>query len=275
MTTRSPGALEGIYTAIRASDQFDSMRRGGIVGDLAHRRRGGYHISCEDQPSSNYSRQAPADRRGRMDIARAIDISLNPSDMKRMTTRLMNACKANHANADAEPRIEPLREFFGTLDGRNVTGWNRYKTGRDIGYVTSDSSHLWHVHLSIFTDYADDPTKMAGIIDILLGVPLNQPLPKPDEGDDVTPADINAIAKAVLTAKVGTGTMDDWTVRHLIDWTARTTKTQGEAITKVLEKLVADDPGEAELKAELAKIREQLAVIDDEEEPDDPVEPQP
>jgi len=54
-----------------AAKRNDAATRSGIVGDAAHRARGGYHISREDQPSSNYSVSEYAiDRQGPSNVRR-------------------------------------------------------------------------------------------------------------------------------------------------------------------------------------------------------------
>jgi hypothetical protein len=178
VATHSTAALIDIYQAIEASGQYPTMRRGGIVGDAAHARRATYHISVQDQPyrAGNYTLHAPADRRGRTDIARAIDLTMGPADMNRMGDRLWAACVKNHRDPGSEPRIEIVRDWYGRRSGvGSVTGWNRYDSGgKNVGPASSDSSHDWHTHISIFTDYADDPVAMRGLIDIILGRPLQE-----------------------------------------------------------------------------------------------------
>lgn len=176
-----PSALASIYT--RIDPHYKTMRRSGIVGDAGHRR--GYHRGRAVLPSSDYSVQAPADKRGDGWACCGIDISFGPIEMKIATRRLMNACRPN-SQGNYDPRIEPIREFFGTLNGDRVTGWNRYpSSNRKVGYTTSDSSHLWHVHISVFRQYATDEAKMRGVADVLNGVPLAAGPPPPDEGDDM------------------------------------------------------------------------------------------
>ena len=202
----APSALSKIYGWV--DPHFSTMRRSGIVGDARH--LAGYHRSRQRLlnagKTADYSIQAPADKRGERWACCGIDISFGPREMIIATRRLMNACKPD-GDGSYDPRIEPVREFFGTLDGRKVTGWNRYpSSNRRVGYTTSDSSHLWHVHISAFRDYADDEDKMRGVADVLNGVPLKPappPLPKPDQEEDdmpLTDADIDKIAERVREA---------------------------------------------------------------------------
>jgi hypothetical protein len=167
MPTVAPKALYGIYKLI--APHLSSMRIGGVVGDANH--GSGYHISrsvlIAKGKTGDYSIQAPADKRGRADHASAIDITLSTAQMRLVTTRLRVAC------TDNDPRIEPIREFIGSLDGRNVCGFNRYKTGRSVGWYPSgysDSSHQWHVHVSVFRAYCDDANRMKGLAEVIAGV---------------------------------------------------------------------------------------------------------
>jgi hypothetical protein len=186
------GAMYGIYD--RIAPHFRTMRKSGIVGNAAH--LSGYHRSrkalLDAGRVNDYSIQAPADKDGPELAAAAIDISYGPDEMKRVTRRLMDACRPD-GNGNYDPRIECVREFFGTLDGRNVTGWNRYRTNRPVGYVTADKSHLWHIHISIFRRYVDDKDKMRALADVIAGIPATQPLtptPAPQEDDLPTPEEV-------------------------------------------------------------------------------------
>lgn len=171
MTTLAPPNLYKMYDLIRP--HLSSLRIGGIVGDTAHVQGGGYHISREDLLAHNqggdYSIQAPADRRGRSYYAAAIDISLGPKQMVTVSKRLKAAMEGDNY----DDRIEPLREFIGTVDNKNVCGYNRYQTGRRTGWYSSgysDSSHLWHVHLSFFRDYCNNWNDILGVAEVVCGL---------------------------------------------------------------------------------------------------------
>lgn len=174
MSTIAPNALYGMYSLL--APYLPTLKRGGVVGDLAHIRTGGYHISREDLVRNgmggDYSVQAPADKRGPANAATAIDLTLSASEMKLVTARLRAACTPDQAG-DYDDRIEPLREFIGTLDGRNVCGYNRYRTGRAVGWYPSgysDGSHTWHCHLSFFRAYGDDKNAVAGVAEVVAGL---------------------------------------------------------------------------------------------------------
>jgi hypothetical protein len=170
MATLAPPNLYKLYTLVQPG--FSSLRKGGVVGDTRHVAGGGYHISRNDLrshgQSGDYSIRAPADGRGNGSCASAIDITLNRAQMVVMSKRLKAAFDRN------DPRIDCLREFIGTVDNRNVCGWNRYRTGRRTGWYSSgysESSHLWHVHLSFFRAYNNDWNRMLGVAEVLRSLP--------------------------------------------------------------------------------------------------------
>ncbi|WP_018350938.1 hypothetical protein [Longispora albida] len=150
----------------------------GIVGDPAHARTGGYHISREDQPTSNYSVQLPEDRAGQATWASAVDMNMNPADMRLVTGRLLASAKDQN-----DPRLNYCREFYGTLNGRDVTGWDTYH-----GHpATSDDSHLWHVHISFLRQHAGSPEAMSAVLSVITGntSPNPEPVKEPEDVDPV------------------------------------------------------------------------------------------
>lgn len=174
MATLVPLALSRVYDHI--GPYLTSERRGGI----ANPRSPGYHTSREDLlkqgRSGDYSIQAPADKRGNAKNAAGIDITLSDAEMKTVSGRLRKACTPD-ADGNYDPRIECVREFIGTIDGRNVSGYNRYASGSasrsTTGWKASgfgDSSHLWHVHISIFRDRVEDDNDMRGLAEVIAGL---------------------------------------------------------------------------------------------------------
>jgi hypothetical protein len=174
MPEYAPKAILGIYTAVH--DALPYVRNGGIVGDRAHGT--GYHRSrnalLRAGRKSDYSIQAAVDKRGDGDAASALDLTPTTREQQiQISKRLMAASLAK------DPRLKPLREWFGTTNGKTVTGYSPYR-GR---YVSADSSHLWHIHLSIHRVYANDAAALAGIAEVIIG--SNQPAAKPN-GEEPT-----------------------------------------------------------------------------------------
>jgi hypothetical protein len=155
MAEYAPAAIRACFDTVQAA--IPGAVLSGIVGDPAHTY--GYHRGRNYVSSSDYSVQRADDKQGHPDAACGLDISLSSADMKRVTQRLIDATMASDA------RIQVVREFFGTVNGTTVTGLDV----RDKRWVTSDPSHLWHVHLSMYRRYADDHAAMQGVAAVLIG----------------------------------------------------------------------------------------------------------
>jgi hypothetical protein len=154
---------------------FDRLKAGypaAVLGGI-YANKPGYHNKRDNLPPSDYSVQRPDDQTGPGHVAAGLDVTMHDlADMARMTNRLIDlAFIADH-------RVLVLREFLGTIDGSYVTGMDV----RDQRWITSDDSHLWHVHLSVYRRYADDMAAMDDLADAILNSP-----DQPPEEDDVTP----------------------------------------------------------------------------------------
>lgn len=137
----------------------------GIVGDTAHRARGGYHISRADQPKDNYSVVRPDDGPGMGpdDAAAGIDMSMSTADMKTCTARLL----AVFVNT-ADPRRKYINAFNGWTGTGGAQRWDVY--ARKVKSATPD--HMSHVHLSIRRKYVRSRTAMAAVLSALRGESL-------------------------------------------------------------------------------------------------------
>lgn len=146
---------------------IDSAVLSGIVGDSAHTY--GYHRGrnyCTDP--GDYSCQQSDDQKGPGEAAVGLDVNLSDADMKTVTKRLIKAVD------DDDDRLHCLREFYGTTNGYDVTGRD-VRTG---DWVTSDDSHLWHVHLSFYRRWADDENECKKVAAVFTGGAT------PDDEDD-------------------------------------------------------------------------------------------
>lgn len=166
MSARAPQAIEDLWAAIHKA--VPAAVLSGIVGDSAHSF--GYHLARRDLPASDYSVQLPKDKLGPSDAASALDVTLNATLMKALTWRLLTAARAH------DPRLAAVREFAGTLNGSQVVAWDLSTGAYSYGW---DSSHLWHIHLSFYREYADDTAALAPVADVIAGKPLPAPKPKP------------------------------------------------------------------------------------------------
>lgn len=187
MSARAPLAIFNLWNAIHRDEPRSTL--GGIVGDTAHSF--GYHLARHDLPGSDYSVQLPRDRQGASDAASALDVSLPPDLMITCTRRLLAAAKAH------DVRLRALREFCGTLDGQNTYPWD-LSSNRSEGVNTWDDSHLWHIHLSFYREFADDAAALAPIADVFAGKPLTLPATSPNWSDMATQADIQKMIDAAI-----------------------------------------------------------------------------
>jgi hypothetical protein len=85
----------------------------------------------------------------------------NRNKMKVLTRRLIAACQAH------DPRVANLREVAGTLDGASVV---TYDQGRNAFKSPFDSSHLDHVHGSVYRSRTR--WSQAGILSVMLNQPV-------------------------------------------------------------------------------------------------------
>ena len=113
-----------------------------------------------------YCVQLPLDlKSGPRDKARAIDLTMSEAEMKKRTAHLKRA--ADHPD---DTRLFGIREIIGTLNGTTVwcyirdtdSGPWRFEGGRD-------TSHLWHIHLSIWTKWVTSGNAMVNVASVLAG----------------------------------------------------------------------------------------------------------
>lgn len=161
MATAAPSQV--VYLANEWEKLYSSAVISGIVGDRAHAIRGGYHISIEDQPSTNYSVIRPDDKappgNWPRNMASAVDMTLSLNDMKKCHARLKAAWAAN------DVRMKYINAWNG-WDGNGSPG--RYDVVKHTVSTASDD-HKWHVHLEVRRKYVNDRTAMNAILSILAG----------------------------------------------------------------------------------------------------------
>lgn len=106
--------------------------------------------------------------------------SVNRLLMRQQTGRLIDAMRAGQLNE--------VRQLFGTLDGKTVTGWDNV---RNV-WISADNSHLDHWHGTIDRRYLRNIVLMQRIHNTAIGVD-DMPL---------TPEDLENIALAVWNRDV-------------------------------------------------------------------------
>jgi hypothetical protein len=133
--------------------------------------KSGYHSSRtynQVNHPGNYSIRLALDLQGPADKAAAIDYTMSDAEMRKRTGYLVAAADRR------DPRLYAVREFYGTVDGRWVTG--RIKASRTGVWSasSSDSSHLWHVHVSLLRAYVDRWSELEPVLSVLRGETLAQ-----------------------------------------------------------------------------------------------------
>lgn len=143
-----------------------SARLGGTLA-----RKPGYHNSRDHLPSTDYSvAQFAIDRQGPADEASAIDLTFPDAQAGDYKT-ISKYSKRLYAVRGGDPRTVYMREFFGQIDNdTQVEGWDYSKNRAS----SSDSSHLWHIHISVHRKYIESAFAMRAILSILKGQTLAQ-----------------------------------------------------------------------------------------------------
>jgi hypothetical protein len=157
-TSRIPAAMWRLW------QECDDLIPGVLLGGI-YARKSGYHSSVEENLANwpwSYSVRFVLDlERGPDDKARAIDLTMSAANMRTYTGRLLAAADRN------DPRMRPVRDFYGTTDAVNVAGRIRDTDTGPYRRSTSDTSHLWHIHISIWAAFCADWTAVSGVLSVL------------------------------------------------------------------------------------------------------------
>jgi hypothetical protein len=154
-----------------------SSKLGGIFAN-----KPGYHNCRSNLPSYDYSVcDNPPDQGGPSNKAAAIDWTFpdaqagNYTTIAKYTNRLLASAKDLN-----DPRLNGWREFYGNADDDSyVEGWDcRYYCA-----ATSDSSHLWHLHISENRDMTTNKANKEALLSVLKGETTAQWLGAGTEGD--------------------------------------------------------------------------------------------
>lgn len=154
--------------------QFDVLEPSVQLGGV-YAAKPGYHNYRNALPTSDYSRANVAnDRLGPGDKAAAIDLTMSDTAMRKYTSRLDAAARARDERLyiGGAPII---REFIGTKDSRTVycyvlTGGRALGIGADAGPDPGrDSTHLWHLHLSIIRRFVATQDAFDRLMSVLRG----------------------------------------------------------------------------------------------------------
>lgn len=145
-------------------DLYPSAVLSGIVGDLAHKLSGGYHISIEDQRATNYSVTRPKDKAPPGNWSRqhasAVDMSMSTADM---------IVAWNRVYAVWLDRTDPRRVYFNAFNG-----WNGKGEAERLDFIantrtTATSDHKWHCHDETCRCYWNDPVAFKAKLSVYSG----------------------------------------------------------------------------------------------------------
>ncbi len=141
-----------------------SWKFGGIYA-----KKKAYHNTVnankENWPN-NYSIQLPLDLKpvANFNYARAIDLSMSPSEMIKWTSRMKTSALDPRDN-----RLAAVKEFYGTLDGKTVYGLSKDSEDGKWERSSADDTHLWHGHMSVFTFYVNNWAALRPILSVWAG----------------------------------------------------------------------------------------------------------
>lgn len=113
-----------------------------------------------------YCVRLPLDLTEPSDKARAIDLTMSDEQMILRTGYL----KASALDPD-DDRLRGVREFIGTLDCQNVACYIKdTEEGPWRWDGSRDDSHLWHIHISVFTKFCGTwDGYLDGVLSVLRG----------------------------------------------------------------------------------------------------------
>jgi hypothetical protein len=184
----------------RSPDKADLVLGGIYAAKSGYHNTRANHVNDVNGGSpSDYSVQLTTDKRGPSDKAAALDITFNTARRSDFRVIAKYSKRLYTAMVNRDPRLfyqgkAVVREFFGNTDlDRVVEGYSLYRARP----ASSDTSHLWHIHISFHREFVENYEALKGVLAILLGEPLVKPDPvKPptEDSETVTPQEIEAVA---------------------------------------------------------------------------------
>lgn len=167
MATRATDALTWLSrqwerVEDRAHLRDDTATQSGILPDETHKKRGGYHVSRQDQPKNNYSVVRVDDRPGcgPSDAAAAIDMTYaRTADLAACHERL----RVMWRNRTTHPAAKFINAWCG-WDGSGGPGRYDVVTGA-VSSATDD--HKWHIHLEVRRRYVENMDAMRAVLAVL------------------------------------------------------------------------------------------------------------
>lgn len=131
----------------------------GAAGDNNHmygrHRSANWDLTSRYCTDRTYGTTNSKDKQGDLDWYRAVDVGIQGQRLWDASHRVDQAVRAGRAPA--------IAEWFGTFDGQTVVGWFEGHPS------SSDSSHLWHLHVGFWNQFANDANVMRETYEIITG----------------------------------------------------------------------------------------------------------
>ncbi|MEU7905898.1 peptidoglycan-binding domain-containing protein [Actinoplanes sp. NPDC049118] len=162
---RITDAMWWLWEQLHALEPRDT-ELGGIYA-----RKPGYHNTRAGNAANNYSVRDAVDKRGPADKAAALDWTFKSAQRGDYRTIAKYMSRIIASGRDKrDPRLDGWRDIYGQADkDRHVEGWDcRYD--RDI---TSDDSHLWHIHFSESRERVTSRANKDALLSVLKGESLD------------------------------------------------------------------------------------------------------
>jgi hypothetical protein len=129
----------------------------------------GYHGTRNGNLPTNYSVIQPPDKLGPATKAAAYDWTFPEAQRGDYSRISVYSARLRAAGVANDPRTDGWREFYGQADeDSEVEGYDFYFNRP----ASSDSSHLWHIHLSELRQFLDDLNNKQAMLSILKGQSL-------------------------------------------------------------------------------------------------------
>lgn len=131
----------------------------GAAGDNNHvygrHRSANWDLTSRYCTDRSYGTTNNKDKQGDLNWYRAVDVGIQGQPLWDASHRVDQAVRAGRAPA--------IAEWFGTFNGQTVVGWFEGHPS------SSDSSHLWHLHVGFWNQYANDANVMKQTFEIITG----------------------------------------------------------------------------------------------------------
>jgi hypothetical protein len=174
-TNPNPSRITGAIWSIWG--WFDQLEPTAALGGV-FAPKGGYH-DIRNGHGGDYSvAEVSTDREGPGDKASAIDLTMSAAAMRKYTTRLDDAAKRRDERLYIGGQAI-IREFIGTKDSARVycyvlVGGRARGLGADASEDWGrDSTHLWHIHISIIRKFCASTDMADRLYSVLNGEPLS------------------------------------------------------------------------------------------------------